>query len=388
MNARLKRFLPAALALAAAWAQQPPQGPIVNSPEVSPDRKITFRLLAPKAETVTLMAGDIPGLPRGGPQFVKGENGVWETTVGPVPPGAYRYRFVVNGVPALDPRNPEVSESNTNAWSLVAVPGNEWMDANNVPHGAVARVHYYSTALGRHRRMHVYTPPGYESGKGRYPVFYLLHGAGDCDDAWTSVGRAGFILDNLIAQKKAVPMIVVMPAGHTSRSFAPGGGMMAAIREFEKDFVTDIMPYVERNYRVLADRKNRAIAGLSMGGMQTLNISMSHLDKFSAIGVFSSGIFGAPRPPAAPGATPAPSGPPPEWEKEHEAALNNGQLKRGLKLFWFATGKEDFLLKTTVATVDLFRKYGFDPVYKETDGAHTWLKWRDYLIEFAPQLFR
>jgi enterochelin esterase family protein len=387
MHHQLKTLLFTALAITAAWAQQPPQGPIVNSPEVQPDRRITLRILAPKAETVTLMAGDIPGQPRGGAPLTKAENGVWEITLGPVDPGAYRYRFVVNGVPAMDPRNPDTSESNTNAWSLVAVPGNEWMDANKVPHGAVARVHYYSTALGRRRRMTIYTPPGYESGKGKYPVFYLLHGAGDSDDSWTSVGRAGFILDNLIAQKKAVPMIVVMPAGHTSRAFGPGGGMASALKEFTEDFAKDILPYVERNYRVLTGRQHRAIAGLSMGGLQTINVSLAHLDWFSAIGVFSSGVFGAPRP-AAPGTPPSVPGPSAEWEKENLAALDNASLKKGLKLLWFATGKEDFLLKTTIATVDMFKKHGFSPVYRETGGGHTWLNWRDYLIEFAPQLFR
>jgi enterochelin esterase family protein len=386
MHHWLKFGIVPAVALCAAWAQQP-QGPAVNSPEIASDRRVTLRLLAPKAAAVTLMASDIPDQPRGGAPLTRGANGVWEITLGPLEPGAYRYRFVVDGVPATDPRNPEASESNANSWSLFAVSGSEWMDAHNVPHGAVSKVHYYSSTLNRHRRMHVYTPPGYEAGKGRYPVFYLLHGAGDCDDSWTSVGRAGFILDNLIAKKKAVPMIVVMPAGHTSRSFTPGGGLTAAVKEFGQDFVKDVMPYVERNYRALTGRQHRAIAGLSMGGLQTLNISIAHLDKFSAIGVFSSGIFGAPRPGAA-GAPPAVSGPPPEWEKENKAALENASLRKGLKLFWFATGKDDFLLKSTVSTVEMFKKYGFAPVYLETGGGHTWLKWRDYLIEFAPQLFK
>ena len=155
----------------------------------------------------------------------KGANGVWEMTTGAVEPGAYRYVYVVNGVGVIDPRNTAISESNTTTWSVATVPGSDLMDTKNVPHGAVSTVYYDSTALGRTRRMHVYTPPGYESGKGTYPVFYLLHGAGDCDDSWTSVGRANFILDNLIATGKAKPMIVVMPAGHTN---AGGGGRGAA----------------------------------------------------------------------------------------------------------------------------------------------------------------
>lgn len=370
---------------------QAPQGPVVISPEVLQDRRVVFRILAPKAETVGLQGSDIPSLVRTPPQFVKSEAGVWEATVGPVEPGAYRYRFMVNGVAVIDPRNPSVSESNNNAWSLVYVAGAEFMDARRIPHGAVAAVHYYSTALGRHRRMHIYTPPGYEVGKEKYPVFYLLHGAGDCDDSWTSVGRAGFILDNLIAAKKAKPMIVVMPAGHTSNTFSPGGGrsMGPALDEFAQDFLRDIVPYVETNYRVLMDRQHRAIAGLSMGGAQALNISISNLAKFAYVGVFSSGAFGsAPRGPAAPGAA-APAGPMPsaEWEKEHLAMLDNAELKKGLKLLWFATGSEDFLLKTTKATLEMLKKHGFSPVFKESPGGHTWINWREYLEEFAPQLF-
>ena len=371
----------------------PKQGPVVNSPEVLPDGRVIFRILAPKAESVGLQASDIPGLARGGPQFAKAENGVWEATIGPVAPGAYRYTFMVNGVAVVDPRNPSVSESNNNAWSLVYVPGAEFMETGKVPHGAVATVYYYSTALGRDRRMHVYTPPGYESGASKYPVFYLLHGAGDCDDSWSSVGRAGFILDNLIAAKKAKPMVVVMPAGHTSASFGMGGGggMGPMIDAFSQEFSKDILPYIEGNYRVLTDRRNRAMAGLSMGGMQTLNIAISDLGKYAYIGVFSSGIFGSgPRTPAAPGAaapsTPAPSTP--DWEQQHLAMLDNAALKKDLKLVWFATGSEDFLLNTTKASVEMLKKHGFSPVYKETGGGHTWVNWREYLNEFAPQLFQ
>ncbi len=299
--------------LAQERGAQPPAArgaapPAVVSPEVLPDRRVAFRILAAQAENVGISGSDIPALAggrgsAGAPKMVKGENGVWEVNLGPLDPGAYRYNFSVGGVSVIDPRNPATSESNNNTWSLVYVPGSDLMDTRNVPHGAVASISYYSTALNRFRRLHVYTPPGYESGKGKYPVFFLLHGAGDCDDSWTSVGRAGFILDNLIAAKKAKPMIVVMPAGHTTSTAsgargaaapaAPAGGSTAQAAprdEFLDDFVTDIMPLVEKNYRVLAGRQYRAIAGLSMGGSQTLNISFSHLDRFAYIGVFSSGI--------------------------------------------------------------------------------------------------
>ncbi len=374
----------AAAAQAPSPANQPPRpgrGPAVTSPEVQPDRHVTFRIFAPKAESVRLSASDIPGNMAGAP-MTKGENGVWEVTMGPIDPGAYRYNFNVDGVPVIDPRNPSVSESNTNVWSLVYVPGADFMDTKEVPHGAVASVTYYSTVLKRFRRMHIYTPPGYERGQGKFPVFYLLHGAGDCDDSWSSVGRAGFILDNLIAVNKAKPMIVVMPAGHTGERFNPG-----AQDDFVNEFSADILPYVESHYRVIADRAHRAIAGLSMGGAQTLNIAIPHLDEFAYIGVYSSGVLGIAGPMRRPGGQ-AVETPGPSWEEQHASELDNAAARKGLKLFWFATGSQDFLLKTTTMTVDMFKKHGFDPVFKESAGGHTWINWRDYLDEFAPQLFQ
>jgi enterochelin esterase-like enzyme len=369
-------------------AQTP--APQFKSPEVLADRRIAFRLFAPDATSVSLRGGDIPAAARANLQFTKAENGVWEAITGVVEPGAYRYVFVVNGVGVIDPRNTAISESNTTTWSVATVEGSDVMDARNVPHGAVASVYYHSSALGRTRRMHVYTPPGYESGKGKYPVFYLLHGAGDCDDSWTSVGRANFILDNLIASGKAKPMIVVMPAGHTSasgggRGAAPAGGPPPR-DEFAEDFVKDVMPFVEKNYRVVADRAHRAIAGLSMGGSQTLNIATPNLEKFAYVGVYSSGLFGGGR-----GAAPANGAPAPAfgatWEQTNRAALDNANAKKGLKVLWFATGVDDTLIGTTRSTVELLKKHGFAPVLKETSGGHTWLNWRSYLIEFAPQLF-
>lgn len=359
-------------------AQRPAQPPPVTSPELAPDRQITFRVLAPKAATVKLASSDLPGLGQG-KDMAKGTNGVWEVTFGPVPPGSYRYNFNVDGVSVVDPRNSKTSESNENTWSLVNVAGADWQDTKDVPHGAVAQVTYWSSTLKKFRRMHVYTPPGYEAGAGKYPVFYLLHGAFDSDNSWSTVGRAGFILDNLIAAGKAKPMVVVMPAGHTG-PFSFGRGSMSG--EFEPEFVTDIMPLVEQRYRVHADRANRAIAGLSMGGAHTLNIGVPHLGKFAYLGVYSSGIFGIVQRPGAP----APQGP--SFEEKHKAILDDAKLKEGLKLFWFATGKDDFLVETTRKTVEMFKGHKFDVIYTETDGAHTWDKWRDYLNEFAPQLFR
>jgi enterochelin esterase family protein len=372
-----------------ANAQQPvgrggPQAPQVISPEVMPDRRIVFRILAPQAQNVRIVGTDIPSLAGGGrgapaatnvSAMRKAANGVWEVAVDPVPPGSYRYHFNVDGVSVIDPRNPATSESNTNTWSLVHVPGAEFMDTRQVPHGGVTSVTYYSTALGRFRRMHVYTPPGYELERNRFPVFYLLHGAGDSDASWSSVGRAGFILDNLIAAKKAKPMVVVMTAGHTSASLAAAVPGAPPRDEFAEDFVTDVMPYIEKNYRVLTDRPNRAVAGLSMGGSQALNVAFLHPDKFAYIGVFSSGAgLGG--------------GPIADWESAHKTGLGDVSLRKGLRLLWVRTGADDFVLPNTKSTVEMLKKNGFRPVFKESAGGHTWLNWRDYLNEFAPQLFQ
>lgn len=365
-------------------------GPQVVSPEILPDRSVTFRLLATNAPKARLMPSDIPGLGQG-KDMTKGTNGIWEVTIGPVDPGAYRYTFDVDGLTVIDPRNPSTSESNNNAWSLLYVPGSEFMDTRDVPHGAVSAVTYYSQTLKRFRRMHVYTPPGYESGQGEYPVFYLLHGAGDSDDSWTSVGRANFILDNLIAAQKAKPMLVVMPAGHT-RAFGMGrrsgtsdsSTNRPAADEFTQEFLTDLMPYIEGHYRVSKDRQHRAIAGLSMGGSQTLNVAIPNLDKFGFVGVFSSGVFGAfGRNRGA--ASNNDNGP--SWEERNREALDNGDAKKGLKLLWFSTGTDDFVIETSRGTVALLKKHGFEPVYRESSGGHTWINWRNYLNEFAPQLF-
>jgi enterochelin esterase-like enzyme len=367
----------AVLAPAQERAKQRPTA--VVSPEISAEKKITFRIQAPKAEAVRLVGGDIPGNAKGA-ALKKDDKGVWEASIGPVPPGAYRYHFNIDGVAVIDPRNPSTSESNNNTWSLVYVPGSDISDTKNVPHGAVAAVTYYSESLKRFRRMHVYTPPGYEKSDSKYPIFYLLHGAGDCDESWSTVGRAGFILDNLIAEGKAKPMIVAMPAGHTG-PFRFGGAPGADRRdEFGEDFVNDLKPYVEKHYRVRADRAHRAIAGLSMGGMQTLNIAFGHLDDYGYVGVFSSGIFGI-----AGGR--GNSQPNRQWEEQHKAVLDNPELKKGLKLLWIGCGKEDFLVQTSNASVDMLKRHRFEVVSRESAGGHTWINWRNYLHEFAPLLF-
>jgi enterochelin esterase family protein len=351
------------------------RGPQVSSPEVK-DSKATFRILAPNAQKVQLSGSDIPGAGQG-VAMTKGDDGVWSVSMD-IAPGYYRYNFNVDGVTVIDPRNPATSESVSNVWSLVSVPGLDWMDTTDIPHGHVSEVTYHSKSLNRFRRMHVYTPPGYEKSQDSYPVLYLLHGAGDSDDSWTTVGRAAFILDQLISAGKAKPMIVAMPAGHAGPFRFPGSGE----DEFSKDFTTDLMPYVESHFRTKTDRASRAMAGLSMGGAQTLNVAIPGLDKFAYIGVFSSGVFGI---------VPNPNAPPrqgPSYEEQHQKVLDDASLKEGLKVFWFATGKDDFLVETSRATVEMFKKHGFNVAYEEGPGAHTWIVWREYLHQFAPMLFQ
>jgi enterochelin esterase family protein len=383
--ALLLLLMPAPVVAQDAPRARPPE---FTSPEVKDDRTIAVRVYAPEAKSVRLGSSDLPGLPPFGPgtEMKKSEKGVWEVTVGPVPAGTYRYNFQVDGLAVIDPRNPKTSEANANTWSLLTVPGSPVSDLKDVPHGAVAQVPYYSKSLGRFRRMHVYTPPGYEQGSGKFPVLYLLHGAFDCDASWSTVGRAGLALDNLIAAGKAQPMIVVMPMGHTGPfSFGPGGtSFQQQMQEFLKDFTADVKPLVEKTYRISGERRHRAIAGLSMGGAQTLDIAMGQLDDYAFVGVFSSGVFGITgRGPGAGG------GDGPSWEERHRAALENAELKKGLRLVWFATGKDDFLIDTTRATVKLLESKGFPVTFKESEGGHTWINWREnYLPEFVQLLFR
>jgi len=251
------------------------------------------------------------------------------------------------------------------------------MDTRNVPHGALAAVSYRSALLDRDRRMHVYTPPNYGTTTERFPVLYLLHGSGDSDETWSSLGRASAILDNLIAAGRARPMLVVMPAGHT-RPTEPVTGA-AARAEFVKEFLADIVPYVEKHYRVRADRLSRAVAGLSMGGGHTLNIVIPNMEKFAYAGVFSAGLSGGGA--GQPSALDA-------WETANKTALQNEALRKSMKLIWFSTGKEDAAMANTLNAVSLLKKYSFTPVFQESAGGHTWDNWRDYLILFTPQLFR
>jgi enterochelin esterase-like enzyme len=354
----------------------------LKSVEVLADRRVTFRIWAPDAIAIKLQAEGPEATPGITPEqlapayagfpLTKGDKGIWETTIGPIAPGTYRYNFVVDGVATTDPRNPLTSQSLTASRSVYEVPGSPFTEyAPDTPHGAIATVYYNSSATGGLRRMHVYTPPGYEAGTGHLPVLYLFHGGGDSDDSWPTVGRAGAILDNLIAAGKAVPMILVMPAGHTSTSFRLVPGVRMGHDAFNDDIINVVLPYIDSHYRTLADRDHRAIAGLSMGGLQALNISLDNSASFAWVGIFSSGWFPANQ----------------KQEDDTDLATYRSSGKP-YKLFWVAAGKYDIALQNSNATVALLNKSGIKTEVHETGGFHAWNNWRDYLNQFAGRIFR
>jgi enterochelin esterase family protein len=392
-------------------------GPAVVSPQIEPDGRVTFRILAPQATTVTV-GGDINGslvaaadggaapptgpaagappapaagtpvppatpaagaTPQGGrggapPALVmtKGDNGIWSgTTVRRVRPGAWRYTFNVDGLSVVDPRNTNVTHNQTSPSSVLYVPG-DFSETRNVPHGTVGLVRYVAKALGNApREMYVYTPPGYEKGTGRYPVLYLIHGGGDTAISWATVGRAPNILDNLIAEKRAVPMIVVMPSGWT-----PSGGQVmtsdASKDPFNAEMMQDIIPFIEANYRTVGNPEGRALSGLSMGGIQTLNTGLTNLGTFRYVVVMSSG-----------------------WTTEADReffyksqAAKIPTYNKELKLLWMGWGETDIARLNSLAIVEHFKSKGVEIETRESSGGHTWDNWRLYLYETAPKLFR
>jgi len=300
-------------------------------------------------------------------------------TVGAVGFDYLRLAICIVGMLMTDSQKLAVSKSNGNATSVLHVYGADFADWADVPHGVVASAYYRSSSLNRDRRMHVYTPPGYDLGTERYPVFYLLHGAGSADNSWTSIGRANFLLDNLIAAKKAKPMVVVMPMGHTSPfswiipTERPQDGGRGGNAGFEEEFLKDIKPYVESHYRVQTDRSGQAIAGFSMGGDQTLNIFGLRPKAFAYFGVFGSGVMLRNLA---------------HWEKEHKDILADVEVKDGVRLLWFATGARDLVLGRAKESAALFKRNGFNPIFKESDGGHDWISWQDHLNQFVPQIFR
>ncbi|MHB1317752.1 MAG: alpha/beta hydrolase-fold protein [Anaerolineae bacterium] len=355
----------------------PPPTPndTIESPVVE-GRAITLCVYAPHASEVALRGDLVEGPPRKG--FARDEQGIWSLTLTDVVPGTYRYQFLVDEVTTPDPRNPVVSPTHTTVMSLVRVsaPETAFEDAQEVPHGAVASVYYRSPVFGGHRRMHVYTPPGYERSEKSYPVLYLLHGGGDSDASWSTIGRAGFILDNLIAAGEALPMLVVMPAGHAPgpRLAFPGSPAMTADPAndpFTADLLEGVTPGIEALYRVQVTPEARAIAGLSMGGVQAANIGIIHAGHFRYLGIFSSGWFPEVRA---------------EFEERQAVAMRKAAST--YRLVWTAWGNTDIARPNSLAMLELFDRHGIRYMSKETEGGHTWINWRHYLAEFAPLLFR
>jgi len=368
----------AAVLTSSALGQTPDRTPTPNdnliSPEVLPDHRVVFRIFAPKATQVSITGDWVThGRAKAGP-LEKDDSGVWSITLGPFVPDFYSYSFQVDGVRTLDPKNAWIKPGIVNISNMFEVPGQEeeYEAARPVPHGEVRIVWYQSTTLDAMRSMHIYTPPGYDNGKEKYPVFYLLHGAGDDDSGWSTIGRAGFILDNLLAEKNAKPMIVVMPNGSMPPSTKE---QTDRVELFASEFLNDVMPFVEKNYRVLANRDHRAIAGLSMGGAQTLRIFPSNLDKFAYAGVFSMGIG---RPSAAP------------FEQNNPAFLEDAEkTNKQLKVFWIAVGEKDTLIGRSAADLDqMLTAKGIKHEFHVSEGGHTWINWRHYLYDYAQLLFR
>ncbi len=367
-----------------AVAQMSQRGPQIVSPEVLSDRRVTFRIQAPKASEITLWGDWLGNAPA--EKLTKGDQDVWSVTVGPLAPDQYCYSFTVDGVKTIDPRNPSIKQGVSGSDSMFFLPGDEaaFEDNRPVAHGQIRQVWYFSKTLEAQRRMHIYTPPGYDGGSDRYPVLYLLHGGGDEDSGWSTIGRAGFILDNLLAAGKAKPMIIVMPNGSLPRptnlpAMTPGtqpspevAAAMAALRNrFTSELMKEILPFVEKNFRVLADRDHRAIAGLSMGGGQTLQVVVANPDQFAYVGVWSAGI----------GQNAA------DWESRNATFLDNPKINEWVRRFSISVGDKDFTFAGSKALSEVLTKHGIKNELNISGGGHTWINWRRYLHQTAQVLF-
>lgn len=339
------------------------------SPEVRPDRTIVFRLRAPEAARVMLfLAGSKP--------MVKDDAGVWSATVGPLEPEVYTYNFVVDGVRIIDPANPNLKNGRAPDASIVEIPGNppRFDELQHVPHGAIHIRTYLSTPLKRPRKLYVYTPPQYENEPNRrFPVLYLRHGSGDNEETWSDLGRAGVILDNLNARHKAVAMLIVMPNGDTDGTWA-GGSSPQGIEMLSQELLTDIIPMIDRTYRVAPGRENRAITGLSMGGGQAFTIGLKHLDLFAWVGEFSSGLV---------------SDKDFRLEKHLPGFVDHpDDVNRKLPLLFLSCGTEDPRYIGQLDLADNLKRRGIRYVWYPTPGVHEWKVWRHALAEFAQRVFQ
>jgi enterochelin esterase-like enzyme len=354
------------------FSQQPT--PEIKSPEVNADHTVTFRFVDPGAQKVTVnVEGTKPS------DMTKDAQGVWSATTSALEPEIYGYNFIADGVGLVDPNNTQIKTNLLNLSNMVLVPGatpQPW-EVQDIPHGEVHHHFYKSGIVGDNRDYYVYTPPNYDpKAKTKYPVLYLLHGYSDGADGWTAVGKANYILDSLIAQGKAKPMIVVMPLGYGApeilnykwNGWQHPDLVQKNFDNFRQMLVTELMPRVEKEYRISTDRKDRAIAGLSMGGSETLLTGLNNLDKFAYLGAFSSG------------------GLPEDFDKDFPNldAESNSQIK----LLMIACGTEDHLIELNRKLKTWLKSKDVKFTDRETPGMHTWMVWRANLIELAPQLFR
>ncbi len=360
-------FLAWILGVAAARAQ-PPRVINLVSPEVISDRRVTFRINAPSASAVSLFGDWMP--PNTQQPMTRDERGVWSITVGPLDPGLAIYTFTTDGVTTPDPVNPRIKLRARTSASLVDVPGTppEQWQVRDVPHGAIEVNWAQSRVIGDTRAYYVYTPPGYDPRHSqRYPVLYLLHGSNDTAAGWTDVGKANFILDSLLAEKRAVPMLIVMPWGHAVPFEGPQTDNTVI---FERYLIDEIIPQVERKYRTLRDRRHRALIGLSMGGGQALEIGFRHMELFSALGAFSFAV-------------------PADFEPHFQDPLSHPMLTNArLNLLWLGCGRQDPAFERNQRFSELLARHQIRYIFRPTDGRHNFAIWRQYLTEVAPLLFQ
>jgi enterochelin esterase-like enzyme len=371
--------------------------PVIISPEIKPDNSVILRLFAPKA-TEVVVNGEWMKNQGAGENMVKNDTGLWTLITDPLKEEMYGYSFMVNGIRAIDPNNVLVMRDGGRYSNYLIISGDRssMYKMNDVPHGTLSKVWYNSTVLSLKRRAYIYTPDGYEGSSGKYPVLYLLHGAGGDEDAWTTMGSAVNILDNLIAQGKAKPMIVVMTNGNATQSVAQNeiplprnmgmGNFNANAGKFEESVVKDVIPFIEKNYRALSDRENRAIAGLSMGGGQATYIGLNNIDKFAWVGSFSGAFVLWPNPNirAAQGG----EGLNIEAIKQVFPGLN-ADVNAKLKLLYVSCGTDDFLFQVNRQFNGWLKDNKIQFVDVETPGyAHVWSFWRISLIDYTSRLFK
>jgi enterochelin esterase-like enzyme len=335
-----------------------------DSPEILRDYRVIFRYEDPSAKSVM-----IKGIGRTYVEMKRDAKGIWSATVPHIDPGVYDYSFLVDGVQTIDPSNPSVKPDKNPDTSLLEITTNKplFYQWANIPHGTVHLQSYFSASLKRLRRVRVYTPPGYEHQPAKkYPVLYLLHGTGDTEATWTEFGHAHLIMDNLIAAGKTVPMILVMPDGHADLQEEEGDHIANFVR-FEKDLLESVIPLVDSTYQTIKAPSGRAINGLSMGGMQALEIGINHPELFAYVGGMSAYV--------------------PEPKKLIARGLVDKNLNQELKLLWISIGKDDFLLKDAEKFHKLLVKHGIHVDWHLTAGSHEWTVWRGYLRDFGPLLF-